>query len=350
MSVTEDKLNAFLGKAVGDLGASMSAVLMLIGDELGLYTALAGHRLSAEELAQKTGTNSRYIREWLANQAAGGYVEYDEASDTYYLNEEQKLCLADPNGPVDLLGAYQIIQDLFHVRERAVENFRSGKGMEWDEHHRCLFYGTERFFRGGYNANLVSSWLPALDGVVEKLTVGGRAADVGCGHGTSTILMAQAFPNSQFVGIDYHGASIETARERAAKAGVGNVSFELADATSYRGDGYDFIGFFDCLHDMADPSGAARHARAALKPDGHCLLVEPFAGDSVAENLNPVGRLYYGASSLICVPVSLARRGPALGAQAGERRLRKVMVDDGGFTRFRRAMQTPFNLIFEVRP
>ena len=350
MSVTEDKLNAFLGKAVGDLGASVSAVLMLIGDELGLYTALAGHSLSAEELAQKTGTNARYIREWLANQAAGGYVEYDEASDTYYLNEEQKLCLADPNGPVDLPGAYQIIEDLFYVRERAVENFRSGNGMEWGEHHRCLFYGTERFFRGGYNANLVSSWLPALDGVVEKLAAGGRAADVGCGHGASTILMAQAFPNSQFVGIDYHGASIETARERAAKAGVGNASFELADATSYRGDDYDLIGFFDCLHDMADPSGAARHARAALKPDGHCLLVEPFAGDSIAENLNPVGRLYYGASSLICVPVSLARRGPALGAQAGELRLRRVMVDDGGFTRFRRATQTPFNLIFEARP
>ncbi|MGB9224768.1 class I SAM-dependent methyltransferase [Mycobacterium sp.] len=350
MSVTEDKLNAFLGKAVGDLGASVSAVLMLIGDELGLYTALAGHSLSAEELAQKTGTNARYIREWLANQAAGGYVEYDEASDTYYLNEEQKLCLADPNGPVDLPGAYQIIEDLFYVRERAVENFRSGNGMEWGEHHRCLFYGTERFFRGGYNANLVSSWLPALDGVVEKLAAGGRAADVGCGHGASTILMAQAFPNSQFVGIDYHGASIETARERAAKAGVGNASFELADATSYRGDDYDLIGFFDCLHDMADPSDAARHARAALKPDGHCLLVEPFAGDSIAENLNPVGRLYYGASSLICVPVSLARRGPALGAQAGELRLRRVMVDDGGFTRFRRATQTPFNLIFEARP
>jgi 2-polyprenyl-3-methyl-5-hydroxy-6-metoxy-1,4-benzoquinol methylase len=350
MTVTVDKLNEFLGKAIGDLGASVSAVLMLIGDELGLYAALAGHRLSAEELAQKTGTNARYIREWLANQAAGGYVEYDEADDTYYLSAEQELCLADPKGPVDLAGAYQIVQDLFYVRDRAVENFRSGSGMEWGEHHRCLFYGTERFFRGGYNANLVASWLPALDGVIDKLAAGGKAADVGCGHGASTILMAQAFPDSQFVGIDYHGESIETARERAAKAGVDNASFELADATSYRGDDYDLIAFFDCLHDMADPSGAARHARQALKPDGHCLLVEPFAGDSVAENLNPVGRLYYGASSLICVPVSLARQGPALGAQAGERRLRKVMVDDGGFTRFRRATQTPFNLIFEARP
>jgi SAM-dependent methyltransferase len=350
MTATEDKLNAFLGKAIGDLGASVSAVLMSIGDELGLYAALAGHRLSAEELAQKTGTNARYIREWLANQAAGGYVEYDEADDKYYLTAEQELCLADPKGPVDLAGAYQIVQDLFYVRDRAVENFRSGNGMEWSEHHRCLFYGTERFFRGGYNANLVGSWLPALDGVIDKLAAGGKAADVGCGHGASTILMAQAFPDSQFVGIDYHGESIETARERAAKAGVDNASFELADATSYRGDDYDLIAFFDCLHDMADPSGAAQHARQALKPDGHCLLVEPFAGDSVAENLNPVGRLYYGASSLICVPVSLARHGPALGAQAGERRLRKVMVDDGGFTRFRRATQTPFNLVFEARP
>lgn len=350
MSATEDKLNTFLGKAVSDLGASVSAVLMLIGDELGLYTALAGHRLSAEELAEKTGTNARYIREWLANQAAGGYVEYDAANDTYFLNDEQQLCLADPNGPVDLPGAYQIIQDLFFVRERALENFRSGNGMEWGEHHRCLFYGTERFFRAGYNANLVSSWLPALDGVVEKLTAGGRAADVGCGHGASTILMAQAFPNSQFVGIDYHGPSIDTARERAAEAGLDNASFELADATSYRGGDYDLIAFFDCLHDMGDPAGAARHARAALKPDGHCMLVEPFAGDSIAENLNPVGRLYYGASSLICVPVSLARRGPALGAQAGEQRLRRVMVEDGGFTQFRRATQTPFNLIFHARP
>jgi 2-polyprenyl-3-methyl-5-hydroxy-6-metoxy-1,4-benzoquinol methylase len=350
MAVNEDKLNAFLGKAVGDLGASVSAVLMVIGDELGLYSALGGQRLSPEQLAQKTGTNERYVREWLANQAAGGYIEYDQPSETYYMNEEQALCLADPNGPVDLPGAYQIVRDLFHVRERAVENFRSGKGMEWGEHHPCLFEGTERFFRAGYNANLVSSWLPALDGVVEKLNTGARVADVGCGHGASTILMAHAFPNSQFVGIDYHQPSIETARERAAKAGVENASFEVADATSYRGDDYDLIAFFDSLHDMADPSEAARHARAALKPDGHCLLVEPSAGDNVADNLNPVGRLYYGASSLICVPVSLARRGPALGAQAGERRLREVMVDDGGFTRLRRATETPFNMIFEARP
>ena len=223
MAVDEEKLGAFLGKAVDDLGASMSAVLMLIGDELGLYSALAEEHLSSAGLAQRTGTSERYVREWLANQAAGGYVEYDDAADQYYLNDEQTLCLANPNGPVDLPGAYSIVQDLFHVWQRAVENFRSGAGMEWGEHHRCLFYGTERFFRAGYNANLLSSWLPALDGVVEKLTTGARVADVGCAHGASTILMAQAFPNSQFVGIDYHDASIETARERAAEAGAANT-------------------------------------------------------------------------------------------------------------------------------
>jgi SAM-dependent methyltransferase len=350
MTTTEDRLDIFLGKAVGDLGAAASAVLVSIGDELGLYSELAKQPLSVEELARTTGTNERYLREWLANQAAGGYIEFDEAGDKYYLNEEQSACLADPDGPVDLPGAYQIIRDLFAVRDRAVANFRSGDGMEWGEHHPCLFDGTERFFRAGYHANLLTSWLPAMDGVVEKLTAGGRAADVGCGHGASTVLMAQAFPNSQFVGIDYHGPSIDTARERAATSGVDNVTFEVADATSYESNDYDLIAFFDCLHDMADPAGAARHARAALKPDGHCLLVEPFANDDVGDNLNPVGRLFYAASSLICVPVSLARRGPALGAQAGERRLRKVVVDDGGFAQFRRATETPFNLIFEARP
>ena len=350
MTTTEDKLDIFLGKAVGDLGAAASAVLVSIGDELGLYSELAKQPVSVEELAQRTGTDERYVREWLANQAASGYIEFDEPGDKYYLNEEQSACLADPDGPVDLPGAYQIIRDLFAVRDRAVQNFRSGDGMEWGEHHPCLFDGTERFFRAGYHANLLTSWLPAMDGVVEKLTAGGRAADVGCGHGASTVLMAQAFPNSQFVGIDYHGPSIDTARHRAATSGVNNATFEVADATSYEGDDYDLIAFFDCLHDMADPAGAARHARAALKPDGHCLLVEPFANDDVSDNLNPVGRLFYAASSLICVPVSLARRGPALGAQAGERRLRKVIVDDGGFAQFRRATQTPFNLIFEARP
>jgi SAM-dependent methyltransferase len=350
MAVDEDKLQAFLNKAVGDLGAAMSAMLVLIGDELGLYAALAEGRWTAAELAERTGTAERYVREWLANQAAGGYVEYDGAAGTYFLSEEQALCLADPDGPVDLPGGYSVVEDLFHVKSRAVQNFRTGEGMEWGEHHPCLFRGTERFFRAGYRAHLLDSWLPALDGAVDKLGAGAKAADIGCGHGVTTILMAQAFPDSQFVGIDYHDESIATAREHAALAGVANASFEVADATGYRGGDYDLISFFDCLHDMADPAGAATHARQSLKPDGHCLLVEPFAGESLADNLNPVSRVFYGASALICVPVSLAQQGPALGAQAGERRLAEVMVDGGGFTRFRRVAETPFNLVFEARP
>lgn len=350
MAVNEERLNAFLGKAIGDLGGAISAVLMLLGDELGLYRALAKEPATPRELAERTGTHERYVREWLANQAAGGYVEYDRASGRFSLSEEQALCLADPDGPVDLPGAYSIVQDLFHVRPRAVENFRSGQGMEWGEHHPCLFHGTERFFRAGYRANLLSSWLPALQGVVGKLAAGGKAADIGCGHGASTILMAKAFPNSEFVGIDYHPASIETARSRAAQAGVRNARFEVADATGYTDRDLDFVAFFDCLHDMADPVGAARHARQALKADGHCMIVEPFAGDRLEDNLNPVGRVYYGASSLVCVPVSLAKRGPALGAQAGETRLRKILVEEGGFRQFRRATETPFNIVLEARP
>lgn len=350
MAVDQEKLNAFLGKAVGDLGAALSAVLISIGDELGLYRALAQDRLTSTELAACTGTNERYVREWLGNQLAGGYVDRDPGSDKYYLNPEQALCLADPAGPVDLPGAYLIVQDLHHVRERAVQNFRTGHGMEWGEHHRCLFHGTERFFRAGYNANLVGSWLPALEGVVEKLQRGGRAADVGCGHGASTILLAKSYPKSEFIGYDYHDASIDMARKRAADAGAHNARFQVADAVGYKEGEFDLVAFFDCLHDMADPVGAASHARRALKPDGVCMLVEPMAGDKLEENLNPVGRVYYGASSLICVPVSLARKGPALGAQAGEKKLRQVMVEGGGFTRFRRATQTPFNLVFEARP
>jgi SAM-dependent methyltransferase len=350
MSVDQEKLNAFLGKAVGDLGAAISGVLISIGDELGLYRALAKEPLTAAELAARTHTHERYVREWLGNQAASGYVEYDAANNRYHLNAEQTLCLADPAGPVDLPGAYLLVQDLYHVRERALQNFRSGQGMEWGEHHACLFHGTERFFRAGYNANLIASWLPSLDGVVAALERGGRAADVGCGHGASTLLLAKTYPKSTFIGYDYHAASIETARKRAAEAGVSNARFEVADAQSYPDKQLDFVAFFDCLHDMADPVGAARHACRALKPQGVCMLVEPMAGDSVAENLNPVGRVYYGASSMICVPVSLARKGPALGAQAGEKRLRQVMVEGGGFTRFRRATETPFNIVIEARP
>jgi SAM-dependent methyltransferase len=350
MAIDENKLHEFLNRAVGDLGAAMSAVLMSIGDELGFYKELAKEALTPAQLAAKTNTNERYVREWLNNQAAGGYVRYDAAKGTYHLDEEQALCLANPNGPVDLPGAYLIVQDLFHVREQATENFRTGKGMEWGGHHRCLFHGTERFFRAGYNANLLGSWIPALDGVEEKLKRGAKAADVGCGHGASTILLAKAFPNSEFIGIDYHAPSIETASQRAKDAGAGNARFEVADATGYSDGDFDLIAFFDCLHDMADPVGVARHARKQLKADGTVMLVEPFANDTPEANHNPVGRVFYSASSLICVPVSLAKNGPALGAQAGEKQLRGIMVDQAGFTRFRRATETPFNLVLEARP
>ena len=350
MAIDEQRLHAFLGRAVGDLGAAISATLIQIGDELGFYKALAKERLTPAELAERTGTYERYVREWLGNQAAGGYVEYDETSGRYGLSEEQALCLADPHGPVDVPGAYSIVEALFHAKSRTLDHFRNGEGMEWGEHHPCLFHGTERFFRAGYNANLIGAWLPALDGVVDKLRKGGRAADVGCGHGASTILMAKSFPTSQFVGYDYHAPSIDVARERAAEAGVVNASFEVADATGYQGKDFDLIAFFDCLHDMGDPVGVAKHARGALKADGNCMIVEPFAGNHVQDNLNPVGRVYFGASAQICVPVSLARHGPALGAQAGEAKLREVVVDGGGFQRFRRAAETPFNIVLEARP
>lgn len=350
MPVDEDKLNEFLGMAIGDMGAAMSASLILLGDRLGLYKALAAQPLTSTQLAEKTGTVERYVREWLANQAAGGYVQFDADDGTWSLSPEQAACLADPNGPVDIPGAYNIIEAVFHVLDRTTENFRTGAGLEWGDHHPCLFAGTERFFRAGYNANLVSSWLPALDGAVERLETGAKVADVGCGHGASTVLMAQTYPNSTFIGYDYHAESVRVAAERAAEAGVSNARFEVADATSYADKDFDVIAFFDCLHDMADPVGVMQHTRAALKPDGIAMIVEPFAGDRVQDNLNPVGRMMYGASSQICVPVSLARNGPALGAQAGEARLRDVVVDEGGFTRFRRATETPFNLVFEARP
>ncbi|BBZ55910.1 class I SAM-dependent methyltransferase [Mycolicibacterium phocaicum] len=350
MPVDEDKLNEFLGMAIGDMGAAMSASLILLGDRLGLYKALAAQPLTSTQLAEKTGTVERYVREWLANQAAGGYVQFDADDGTWSLSPEQAACLADPNGPVDIPGAYNIIEAVFHVLDRTTENFRTGAGLEWGDHHPCLFAGTERFFRAGYNANLVGSWLPALDGAVERLEAGAKVADVGCGHGASTVLMAQTYPNSTFIGYDYHAESVRVAAERAAEAGVPNAKFEVADATSYADKDFDLIAFFDCLHDMADPVGVMQHTRAALTPDGIAMIVEPFAGDRLQDNLNPIGRMMYGASSQICVPVSLARNGPALGAQAGEARLRDVVVDEGGFTRFRRATETPFNLVFEARP
>src|ERR1700723_1227971 len=268
MHIDETKLNEFLGKAVTDLGAAISATLVLVGDRLGLYKELANAPVTSADLATRTGTNERYVREWLGNQGAGGYVQFDAKSNKWSLSPEQALCLADPNGPVDLPGAYNIVEAPFHALAPTLDNFKTGKGMEWGEHHACLFHGTERFFRAGYNANLITSWLPALDGVVGKLKAGAKVADVGCGHGASAVLMAKTYPNSKIIGYDYHADSIRTARDRAAAAGVTNVEFEVADAVSYRGESFDLIAFFDCLHDMGDPVEASRHGRRAPKKDG----------------------------------------------------------------------------------
>jgi SAM-dependent methyltransferase len=355
MSATEvdpAKLEAFMGQAVSDMGAVISAPLMVLGERLGLYRAMAGAGpISSEQLAERAGVAERSVREWLRNQAAGGYVEYDAGTDTYELSPEQAAALADEESPFYLLGAYELIASLYADEEKIIAHFRDGDGMGWHEHDHRLFRGTERFFRPGYKGNLVSEWIPALDGVQEKLEAGAKVADVGCGHGASTILMAEAFPNSVFIGFDYHQASIERAREAAEQAGVGDrASFEVATAKGFPGDGYDMVAVFDCLHDMGDPVGAATHVHEALAPDGTWMVVEPFAGDSVEENLNPVGRVFYGASTMICTPASLDQEvGLALGAQAGERRLAEV-IGEGGFHEVRRATETPFNLILEARP
>jgi 2-polyprenyl-3-methyl-5-hydroxy-6-metoxy-1,4-benzoquinol methylase len=350
MLVNPDKLQDFLGKAVGDIGAAMSANLVLIGDKLGLYKAMAQKDpVTPAELAKATKTTERYVREWLANQAAGGYLSYDATTGRYTLPPEQAYALADETSPVFLPGAFQVIAAAFAAEPKIEQRFRSGKGLGWPEHDHRLFEGTERFFRPNYVGNLVSAWIPALDGVAAKLKTGAKVADVGCGFGASTILMAKAYPNSSFVGFDYHKPSIETARKRAKKAGVSNATFQAAKSTDYPGKGYDLVAHFDCLHDMGDPVGAARRVRKTLAPDGTWMIIEPFANDRIEDNLNPIGRIFYAASTMICVPASLAYNGPALGAQAGEARLREV-VTKGGFTRFRRATQTPFNLVLEARP
>jgi 2-polyprenyl-3-methyl-5-hydroxy-6-metoxy-1,4-benzoquinol methylase len=352
MAIDQDKLHAFLGRAIVDFGATFSAALIRIGDRLGLYKALAksGPQTPAE-LAKATGTTERYIREWLSNQAAGGYVTYDAATGKFHLSAEQAFTMADETSPVFLPGAFQVALAAVKAEEKLAENFKSGAGLGWHEHHHSLFEGTERFFRPGYAANLVAAWIPSLEGVEAKLKNGARVADVGCGLGASTILMAKSYPKSEFVGFDYHEGSIESAKQRAKDAGVGpRIRFEVSSAKSYPGTGYDFVTFFDCLHDMGDPAGASAHVRSTLKSDGTWMIVEPFAGDKLEENLNPVGRAFYGASTLLCTPASLSQEvGLALGAQAGEKRLREV-VTSGGFTKFRRANETPFNLVFEARP
>jgi SAM-dependent methyltransferase len=352
MQPDPDRLNAFLGRMLGDMGATLNAALVVVGDRLGLYKAMeAAGPMDAPTLARRTGTTERYVREWLAAQAASGYVTHDAATERFHLAPEQAMVFAQEGSPAFMAGFFEIAEAVFRSVPRVTDAFRSGRGVGWHEHHRCLFCGTERFFRTTYNHHLVPEWLPALDGVAAKLTQGATVADVGCGHGASTILMAQAFPKSRFYGFDFHLPSIETAREAAAKAGVADrIEFEVASAKEFPARGYDLVTFFDCLHDMGDPRGAAAHVRASLKPDGTWMIVEPFAHDRLADNLNPVGRIYYAASTMICTPASLSQEvGAALGAQAGELRLREV-VTAGGFTRFRRATETPFNLVLEALP
>ncbi|HUJ33852.1 MAG TPA: class I SAM-dependent methyltransferase [Solirubrobacteraceae bacterium] len=351
-AIDEAKLEAFMHKAVGDMGAIISAPLMVIGEKLGLYRAMAGAGpLTSQQVAERAGAGERYVREWLANQAAGGYVTYDADADTFTLPDEHALALADEDSPFYILGVFESIASLYADEEKILEAFRTGAGFGWHEHDHRLFRGTERFFRPGYRAHLVSEWLPSLDGVADKLERGARVADVGCGHGASTVIMAKAFPNSEFVGFDYHAPSIERAREAADEAGVADrIRFEVAAAKEFPGRGYDLVSVFDCLHDMGDPVGASAHVLETLDADGTWMIVEPMAGDDLASNLNPVGRVFYGASTVICTPASLAQEvGLALGAQAGEARLREV-VTQAGFTRFRRAAETPFNLILEARP
>jgi 2-polyprenyl-3-methyl-5-hydroxy-6-metoxy-1,4-benzoquinol methylase len=347
----QDRLNVFLGRMVGDLGAVASGALVLLGDHLGLYKAMRdGEKMSAADVARRAGVHERYVREWLSAQAAAGYVEYDEGEDRFYLNPEQATVFADEDSPAAMSGAFEVFSSLWLDEPKVADAFRTGKGLPWHDHSACLFSGTERFFRPGYKANLVSAWLPALEGMVGKLERGARVADVGCGHGASTIVMARAFPNSRFTGFDSHPVSIDRARQAAADAGVAaNTSFEVAQAKSYRGT-YDLVAFFDCLHDMGDPVGASAHVRETLAPDGTWMIVEPFASDRLSGNLNPVGRVYYSASTMICTPASLAQEvGLGLGAQAGELKLRQV-VTAGGFSRFRRVAETPFNMVLEARP
>jgi len=345
-----EKLNAFVGRFVSDLGAAGHAGMVVIGERLGLYKALAAGPMTAAELAAKTAMDERYLREWLASQAAGGYVTYDESADKFSLNAEQAFTMADEDSPAYLPGAFELAVGSLAAVPRIAESFRTGAGMGWGEHDEGVIHGCEKFFRSGYIGNLVGSWIPALDGVKEKLEAGAKVADVGCGKGASTILMAKAFPKSQFFGFDYHMGSIEGARESAARQGLsGRATFDAATAKGFPGTNYDLVTVFDCLHDMGDPVGAANHVLEALAPDGTWMIVEPFANDSLKENMNPVGRMYYSFSTLLCTPCSRSQEvGLCLGAQAGEARIREV-VTKAGFTRFRRATDTPFNIVYEAR-
>jgi 2-polyprenyl-3-methyl-5-hydroxy-6-metoxy-1,4-benzoquinol methylase len=349
--IDEAKLNELLMRAVVDMGAALQAPLMMLGDKLGLYRALAADSLTSAELARRTGTAERYVREWVRGQAAAGFVSYDSAADRYHLTPEQALLFADESSPAYLLGGFEIAVAAARVEPRLVDAFRTGQGIGWHEHDHGVFCGTARFYGPGYRANLVQHWISALTGVEAKLRAGALVADVGCGHGVSTLLMAEAFPGSTFLGFDYHEDSLEAARARAREAGQENrVSFQKATAKDYPGRGYDLVTMLDCLHDLGDPVAAAIHVKDTLAADGTWMIVEPRAGDRVEDNLNPIGRIFYAGSTLLCTPASLSQEvGLALGAQAGEAAIRAV-VEEAGFTRFRRVAETPFNLVFEARP
>lgn len=352
MPVDQDKLNQFLGKFVADAGASIHGPTVLIGEQLGLYRAIAASGpITSSELAKKTGTNERMIREWLAGQAASGYVNYNSSTGKYSMTPEQEFTLVNEDSPAYIPGIFYSIASIYKDQRKIADAYKTGKGLGWHEHHNDLFIGTNKFFRPGYLANLVSAWLPSLEGAVPKLKAGAQVADVGCGLGASTIIMAKAFPKSKFVGYDYHLESIEWARNAAITEGVTeNADFEQAYAKNYPGKDYDLVTFFDCLHDMGDPAGAAKHVYSSLKHDGTWMIVEPYAHERIEENLNPVGRVFYNASATICVPASISQEvGLGLGAQVGDSKLREV-VTSGGFTRFRRATETPFNRVFEARP
>lgn len=346
-----EKLNALMGRLVGDLGAIATGALVLLGDRLGIYRAMGdGKAVTAEDLAEKTGLNERYLREWLSAQAAAGYVDYNAKSKKFKLTPEQACAFADEGSPAFFAGAFEVAQCMWLDEPKIAAAFKSGDGVGWHEHSQCLFRGTERFFRPGYNNHLVSEWIPALKGVKEKLEKGAKVADVGCGHGASTILMALAYPKSKFYAYDYHAPSIARAKQLAKEAGVDKrITFAQATAKDFPAEDYDLVAFFDCLHDMGDPIGAGKHVKETLAKDGAWMIVEPYANDDLADNLNPVGRIYYAASTFICTPASKSQEvGLGLGAQAGEARLKKV-VKDAGFTKFRRATETPFNLVFEAR-